>query len=244
MSMSHVAIQLYTLREEAHKDFIGTLEKVAQIGYEGVEFAGFFDTPAEVLKGHLERLGLKAVGSHTPLEALTTKLDEVIAYNKIIGNKYIVCPWSDIKNLDTLTILVDQLKEAVEILKHHDMELLYHNHDHEFVKIEDVYILDRLYDAFEGGLKAEIDTFWAFRAGVDVSQYLMKHKKLIRMVHLKDGTKDKLAALGEGEAPLHEIVKTVKEIGLEWLIVENDEPYPNGIEDATRSLKYLKAHIL
>ena len=242
--MSHVAIQLYTLREEAGKDFIDTLEKVAQIGYEGVEFAGFFDTPAEVLKAHLDRLGLKAVGSHTPLEALTTNLDEVIAYNQVIGNKYIVCPWSDVKDMETLTHLVDQLKGVAEVLWQHGMELLYHNHDHEFVKVEDAYILDRLYDALEGKLKAEIDTFWVFRAGVDVPNYLIEHKELIRMVHLKDGTKDKLAALGEGEAPLSDIVRTVKEIGLEWLIVENDAPYPNGLEDATRSLKYLKDHIL
>lgn len=242
--MNRVAIQLYTLREEAGKDFIGTLEKVAQIGYEGVEFAGFFDTPAEVLKAHLDRLGLKVVGSHTPLEALTTNLDEVIAYNQVIGNKYIVCPWSDVKDMETLTNLADKLKGVAEVLEQHGMELLYHNHDHEFVKVEDVYILDRLYDALEGKLKAEIDTFWVFRAGVDVCNYLIKHKERIRMVHLKDGTKDKLAALGEGEAPLHEIVRTAKEIGLEWLIVENDAPYPNGIEDATRSLKYLKDHIL
>ena len=155
-----------------------------------------------------------------------------------------MCPWSDVKNIETLTDLVEKLKGAIEILKNYDMELLYHNHDHEFLKIQDDYILDRLYSACEGELKAEIDTFWAFRAGVSVPDYLIKHKELIRMVHLKDGTKDKLAALGEGEAPLREIVKTTKELGLEWLIVENDEPYPNGIDDATRSLKYLKEHIL
>lgn len=83
--MSKLAVQLYTVREEASRNFIGTLEKVAQLGYEGVEFAGFFDTPAEVLKGHLERLGLTAVGSHTSLEDLTERLEAIVAYNKIIG---------------------------------------------------------------------------------------------------------------------------------------------------------------
>lgn len=76
--MNKLAVQLYTVREEAGKDFIGTLEKVAALGYEGVEFAGFFDIPANVLKYQLDRLGLTPVGSHTPLEQLVDHLDEVI----------------------------------------------------------------------------------------------------------------------------------------------------------------------
>src|SRR5512142_3076412 len=62
-----VALQLYTVRDELAKDFPGTLEKVAKMGYAGVEFAGYGGLSASDLKGHLERLGLMPVGSHVGL---------------------------------------------------------------------------------------------------------------------------------------------------------------------------------
>jgi sugar phosphate isomerase/epimerase len=70
-----IAVQLYTLREETEKDFAGTLKKVAEIGYKGVEFAGFGDYKASELKGILENLGLKPVGAHIGIEELKNNLD-------------------------------------------------------------------------------------------------------------------------------------------------------------------------
>ena len=153
--MSKLAVQLYTVREEAGKDFIGTLEKIAALGYEGVEFAGFFDIPANVLKNQLDRLGLTPVGSHTSIEQLVDHLDEVITYNKTIGNSNIVCPWSEVKDEESLELLVAQLKKVVQRLQDEDMILLYHNHDHEFKKIGENYLLDLLFEKCEG-LYAEV----------------------------------------------------------------------------------------
>lgn len=237
--MSKLAVQLYTVREEASKDFIGTLEKVAALGYEGVEFAGFFDIPAQVLKEHLDRLGLSAVGSHTSLEDLTERLEEVVAYNKAIGNTHIVCPWSDIKDAASLEVLVTQLQKVADRLKEEEMMLLYHNHDHEFKQVEGSYLLDWLFERCQD-LQAEIDTFWVYRAGVDVKEYLTKHKDRVKLIHLKDGTAEKLAAIGEGEAPIKMVMEMAKSLGLEWVIVENDEPYPSGLEDIERSITYIK----
>lgn len=239
--MSKLAVQLYTVREEASRDFIGTLEKVAQLGYEGVEFAGFFGTTAKVLKVHLERLGLTAVGSHTSLEDLTDRLEEVIAYNKVIGNKYIICPWSDIKDKESLETVADTLRKAAHTLIAHDMMLLYHNHDHEFKEIEGSYILNQLFETCKG-LGAEIDTFWVHRAGVDVKEYLLKHRDIVKLIHLKDGTTEHLTAIGEGTAPIGTVMEVAKTLELEWVIVENDTPTPNGLEDIERSIKYIKAN--
>lgn len=237
--MSKLAVQLYTVREEASKDFIGTLEKVAALGYEGVEFAGFFDMPAQVLKEHLERLGLSAVGSHTSLEDLTDRLEEIIAYNKVIGNTHIVCPWSDVEDATSLEVLVNQLQKVAARLKEEGMILLYHNHDHEFKQIEGSYLLDQLFEKCQD-LQAEIDTFWVYRAGIDVKDYLTTQQDKIKLIHLKDGTAEKLTAIGEGTAPIQTVMEMVKNLGLEWVIVENDEPTPSGLEDIERSITYIK----
>ncbi|MBU3812094.1 MAG: sugar phosphate isomerase/epimerase [Candidatus Niameybacter stercoravium] len=237
--MSKLAVQLYTVREEAGKDFIGTLEKVAALGYEGVEFAGFFDTPANILKDQLDRLGLVPVGSHTPLEQLVDHLDEVITYNKTIGNPYIVCPWSEVKDEESLGVLAAQLQKVVQRLQDEGMMLLYHNHDHEFKKIGENYLLDLLFEKCEG-LYAQIDTYWVHHAGVDVIEYLMKHKDRVKLIHLKDGTGHELKAIGEGTAPVKQVMKLMQKWSMEWVIVENDEPSPNGLKDIERSMTYIK----
>lgn len=121
------------------------------------------------------------------------------------------------------------------------MILLYHNHDHEFKEIEGTYILEQLFETCKG-LKAEIDTFWVHRAGVDVKEYLLKHKETVKLIHLKDGTAEKLTAIGEGTAPIKTVMEMAKVLDLEWVIVENDAPVPNGLEDIERSMTYIKAN--
>lgn len=86
-----IGLQLYTVKEEAAKDFIGTIEKVAAAGYKNIEFAGFFNTPAEKLKDTLDRLSLKAVSSHVDKNMLLNNLDDLIAYHKVIGAKISCC---------------------------------------------------------------------------------------------------------------------------------------------------------
>ena len=238
--MKHLAVQLYTVREECEKDFLGTLEKVAALGYEGVEFAGFYNIPSKVLKEHLERLGLKVVASHTGMELLKQDIEGVIAYNKVIGNTKIVCPWAKVENKDDLEELIKDLGSVLNILEDNGMQLLYHNHDHEFKMIDNKYILDHIFDAFDGKLKAEIDSFWVYRAGADVTAYMESHKDILELVHLKDGTKEEILSVGSGNAPIQDIIKKAQELGAEWLVVENDTPSPDGISDITKSMEYLK----
>lgn len=56
--MKNLGLQLYSVKELVQKDFIGTLKEVAEVGYDGVEFAGFFNTPAKELKKALDDLNL------------------------------------------------------------------------------------------------------------------------------------------------------------------------------------------
>ncbi|HZK26842.1 MAG TPA: hypothetical protein VFD00_04790, partial [Thermoclostridium sp.] len=104
-----VGLQLYSVRDEAEKDFLGTLEKVAAMGYKAVEFAGYFNTPAEVLKETLDRLSLTPISAHVAKELLRDDLDNVIAYYKSLGTKCIVLPWA---SADT----IEDVKDTAELL--------------------------------------------------------------------------------------------------------------------------------
>ena len=95
-------------------------------------------------------------------------------------------------------------------------------------------------DIISDGCMLELDMYWSFCAGINNKEYLAEHKDKIVLVHIKDGINRKPTALGEGENDLANIVEGVKAVGLEWVILENDEPVPTGLDDITRSYKWLK----
>lgn len=70
MNAPQVALQLYTVRDETKRDFAGTLRRVAQIGYTGVEFAGYGNLTSQEMAALLAETGLCAVGTHLRLDAL------------------------------------------------------------------------------------------------------------------------------------------------------------------------------
>lgn len=239
-----IAVQLYTVREETGKDFVGTLELVSKMGYQGVEFAGYGELSSNELKSHLDRLDLIPVGSHISLQDLETNLDSIITYNKEIGNKNIICPYSDISSIEDTQDLVRRLTIIGEILNNNGMQLHYHNHSHELAEVDGKYLLDYLYDNVDKKyLMAEIDTHWVKRAGLNPTEYIKKYLDRISLLHLKDmyieGDVVDFAALGDGVMDIKSIIRTGKELNVEWFIVENDNPKPNGISNIETSIKYL-----
>lgn len=87
----------------------------------------------------------------------------------------------------------------------------------------------------------ELDTYWVFNSKVDVCDYIKANASRIGLIHLKDGGLDSNpCAIGEGKNDIHGIINTAKEAGFEWLIVENDNPTPDGLSDTARSIHHLK----
>ncbi|QUI25151.1 sugar phosphate isomerase/epimerase [Vallitalea pronyensis] len=241
-----IAVQLYTVREECQEDFVGTLEKVAALGYEGVELAGTYGLSSEVLKNHLNRLQLEVVGHHIMLEALEDDLEEVIAYNKAIGNDVIICPWATWDTEEELRHLADRLNTIGKRLEAVGLTFLYHNHHHEFEKIGDMYGLDLLFQLTrESHMLMELDTHWVKRAGLEVLPYMDANGSLIRRIHIKDmqelDGEMTFAAIGEGFMDIPAILKKAEAINCPWAIVENDQPQPDGMTNITQSIQYLQS---
>jgi sugar phosphate isomerase/epimerase len=238
-----VALQLYTVRDETIKDFVGTLEKVSAIGYQGVEFAGFGEVPADEMKKVLKRLGLKAVGSHTPKELLFNELDKVIEYNLEIGNTYVICPYDSYETQDEWYTAIDRYRVIAEKLRENGLQYCYHNHAHEFVKYGNEYLLDIMYKMIDDSLlKAEIDTYWVYYAGVDPVGYVLKYSGRMPLVHIKDMEKQTrdYTEVGEGRMDIGSIVKASAQAGAEWLIIEQDSCKMPSLESAKLSFDNLK----
>jgi sugar phosphate isomerase/epimerase len=241
----NIAVQLYTLRDILPGHVESVLEKVASMGYQGVEFAGFYDIPSGEMKSLLTRLGLVAVSSHTGLEALEKHGEALLSYNKAIGNQMIVIPWSDIRDKASYQTVLPRIKKVVDLITSHHMIPVYHNHAHEFLSFDNKYILDHLLDDIPN-LKLELDVYWAVVAGIDYKEYLIKRKDRLVLIHAKDMIEihgDKTyGSVGEGMIDYLGLSKMG--LNLPWWIVENDKPINPSLENIESSIKYIKKTIL
>lgn len=236
------AVQVYSVREHIKdsKTLLKALEEIKKIGYDGVEFAGYFDTDAKKIKKKLDELGLVCVGGHIGLDNFKKEnLEETIEFQHQLGVKAIGvggAPHSTMIDCKrTGKILGDAQKYAME---KYGMKVYYHNHTEEFKPLRNKLLP---IDVIGSYCSLEIDTYWSFHAGENNTELINAKKDNIVHLHVKDGIDGHPKALGEGNCNIPEVMKAAKEIGLEWVIVENDDPVPTGFEDIARSLKYLKS---
>jgi sugar phosphate isomerase/epimerase len=242
-----IALQLYTLRTETEKDFIGTLKKVAGLGYQGVEFAGYGDLPADELKDVLKELGMVPVNSHVSIDKMEKDLEGELSYALNLGLKDITVPYlpeDRRKDKASWLAVAKELQELGTQFKDAGINLHYHNHAFEFEVFDDKYGMDILMDNTDPQVvKLEVDTFWVQYAGLDPVKYLKGLSGRITMVHLKDMVKDEeppFAEVGEGCMDIPRIIKVSKEIGAQWGIVEQDLCKRPPLESAKLSIENLK----
>ena len=245
-----IAVQVYSVREEAERDFAGTMKKLGEMGYDGVELAGLYGKSAEEIRDSIKAAGLTAISAHVSYDELAGDLEKTLQDYETIGCRYIVIPWLGEDRRFGTALYEETIKEIPVIsegCKKHGMTLLYHNHDFEFAKtLDGTYALDQLYAEVPADvLGAEPDTCWIKIGGPDPSEWLKKYSGRCPLVHVKDFRRKAdgvdLLALGEGEQDFPTLVKTAKECGAQWLVIEQDDhPYGTPMGDMKKSLNYLK----
>lgn len=249
MENMSVAIQVYSVRQEAEADFKGTMHQLKEMGYDGVELAGMYGLKAEEIREILDQNELTAISAHVSIEAFIEDMEGTIRDYERIGCSYIGIPMLTSQRLyggeayqETLTLI----REISENLAKKRITLLYHNHDFEFMKTDKgSYILDELFDAFDpAALATELDTCWVKVAGEDPAAYIKKYCGRCPVVHVKDFKKEEeveLLALGEGEQDVKAIAQAAGVCGTKWLVIEQDDhPYGSPMENMAKSVSYLK----
>ena len=242
-----IALQMYTLREQAAEDFVGTVRRVAEIGYAGVEFAGYGGLSAAEMKALLDELGLKPAGSHVSLQMLENELDSVIDYSLEIGNPYVVCsflPPDRRQDEASLRATAESLNRIGAACKERGLRFCYHNHAFEFQTFDGKYALDILYETTDPELvRAEVDTYWVQFAGLDPAELIWRHSERVTLVHLKDmDPQDRsFAEVGEGVLDWEAIFAASEAAGAEWYIVEQDRCKRPPLESVRLSLDNLRA---
>nr|WP_272595732.1 sugar phosphate isomerase/epimerase [Paenibacillus apiarius] len=248
-----IGLQLYTVRDETAKDFAGTLEKVAAMGYDGVEFAGYGGLQPQELAVTLERLNLQAAGSHVSIEQLIDHLDEQIEMNAAIGNRHVICPGLGESRYNTLAALQEtaaHFARAAERLAEHGIKLGYHNHDFEFTtKLGEQTMFDTLFQQLPAEkLFTELDVCWVQYGGYDPLSVIAQYTGRIPLVHFKDlkrteEGKPLTVELGLGELDLMAIAQASRDAGAEWLIVEQDECQRPSLDSVKNSRQWIKNNL-
>ena len=249
MSKIPLALQLYSVREDAARDLPAVLQSVKGMGYDGVEFAGWYGHDAATIKQLLDDNGLQIAGAHVGIDTLVgDALPASIEFHRTIGNKYLIVPGLAEKyraSTDAWRETATVFNDIAARLKPHGMQTGYHNHTVEFQPFTPGGELP--WDTFFGNTNADVimqfDTGNALHGGSDALPFLQRYPGRAVTVHLKEHDSDnKMALIGDGKVPfpaLFEVCETTG--GTHWYIVEQESYAYPPLECAKRCLDNLRA---
>ncbi len=239
-----LAVQLYTVRDLLAQDFEGVIRRIAEIGYAGVEPAGFAGTTAQAAADLFDSLDLQVPSAHMSLP-LGDKQNEVLETMAALGCKYLVVPWLDPKQyystLDQIKAATDLLNQANAIAHDHGLTLAYHNHWFEYQQVEGQYPYKVMLERLDPGIVFEVDAYWVKTAGLDPVTVLKELGARAPLLHVKDGPAtldDPMLAVGEGKLDYGTIIPAAAD-KTEWLIVELDRCATDMLEAVQKSYTYL-----
>lgn len=263
-----VAVQVYSVREDASADLCGTLKKIKEIGYDGVEFAGLYGNTPEAVRDMCREIGLEPISAHVPYTDMVADPRGVLSQYATIGCQYVAVPYlmpehrPDSPNFPEVVRNIEMLGREAKKL---GLQLLYHNHDFEFMKLNGKYALDVLYETVPAEfLQTEIDTCWVNVGGEDPAKYILRYAGRSPVVHLKDfwGEKSQdmyeligiekkaptrpgnfeFRPVGSGLQDFPAILSASETAGARWVVVEQDAPSMGltPMESIRKSREYLR----
>lgn len=191
-----LGIQLYSVRQQLAEDYEGTLAEVAKAGFTEVEAAGYYNHSAAEVKQAMQKAGLKCVSAHHPYGDLRKKFDEILAFDKELGVQYMICaspgakdPAQKTMTLDDWKWLSEEFNTLGEKTKAAGITFGYHNHVHEFEKLDGgVPYMELLKLTDPKKVTLELDCGWATVAGMNPVEIMKNHPNRISMLHIKDFT--------------------------------------------------------
>lgn len=245
-----IGVQLYTVRSLMAEDVAGTLDAVARIGYDEVEFAGYFGhAPAEV-RAWLDASGLTAPAAHVDLDAITdTALEETLEAAAILGHRWLVVPWiaEAMRTSDGYREVAELLNAAGDMAASTGVRVGYHNHAFEFDVLDGPadsggettgysLLLEHLDPAL---VDLEIDFHWSAVGGADELELFSEHPGRFPLCHVKDLTADgRMADVGVGMIDWPRLFARSEEAGLIHYFVEHDQP-ADPLASIEASYRYL-----
>jgi sugar phosphate isomerase/epimerase len=252
----NIGIQLYTLRNELTKDAKGTIRKVAELGYKEVENFGyangkFFGMDAKTYATFLNDVGLSVPSGHYMLPQLTNGWEKAVEDAAAIGQKYMVLAFlfpHERKTMDDYRKVAELLNKCGESCKKAGIRLCYHNHDFEFETLNGKQPFEVLMQETDKNLvQAELDLYWAVKAGQKPADLFRQYPKRIGLWHVKDmdnSEKKDFTEVGNGVIDFSEIFSMHRTSGMKHFFVEQDMCPGSPFISIEKSISHIKKNLL
>jgi sugar phosphate isomerase/epimerase len=241
-----IAVQLWSLRAEATRDFKGVLRALAEMGYAGVQPAGLHGLSYEELRATCAELGLRVAGSHGP-SARRDNLTAVVEDARGTGQNLVWTGYSpeDFADEHAIRATATEVNECHAALAAQGLRLFVHNHSWEFERLPDGKLKYELFCELCPDVELEIDIYWAANFGAeDPAAWIRRLRQRTSLLHVKDGPLvrgDENVALGHGKVDVRAAVQAADPEVLEWLIVELDSCDGDMLAAVEESFRYLVA---
>jgi sugar phosphate isomerase/epimerase len=194
-----LGIQLYSVRDQMKDDLDAALAAIRDAGFKQVEAAALPKKTAKEIRAALDRAGLDCVSAHHPFGDIQPKFDEVIAFDKELGVKFVICSSPGYKDapapgskprpysLDDWKYNAEHFDRMGEKAKAVGVKFGYHNHTREFVLTEGKTPYFELLRMTDPALVTfELDCGWAVVGGKNPADLLRDYPHRISMLHVKD----------------------------------------------------------
>ncbi|HEY0941386.1 MAG TPA: sugar phosphate isomerase/epimerase [Steroidobacter sp.] len=258
-----IGLQLYTVREAAGRDLLGTLQQLQTIGYREVETAGFYGKSGKELRKILADHGMTAPSAHSSMSELQKGMQKIVDAAAEVGAKYLVCAfpsqppnkpaYADIAReitLDDWKWNAEQLNKLGELARQAGLQAGYHNHNMEFRSYDGVVAFDELLQQTDPKLiTIELDLAWVVTAGLDPVKYLKQYPERISLLHVKDvwkGAKTTVTEInkqtievGRGQIDWQRVFAACDPKHLKHYFVEQENFTGSTIEAVRSSFEYL-----
>ncbi len=227
-----IGAQFFTLRDfcKTPADLAESLKKVADIGYKTVQISGTCAYEPAWLKQELDKNGLKCVLTHIPGDRLLSEPEKVAADHDVFGCDCVGLGAAWIRPESAQADYDKFLAEYVPVakaLKAGGKYFMYHNHAHEFQKLNGQLILEKMAQDIAPDLMGfTLDTFWVQTGGSDPALWIEKLSGRLPCIHLKDyayTNERKMAPVGEGNINFDRVFEKAEAAGTKYMLVEQDD---------------------
>ena len=257
MKLEQVALQLYTLRErmKTREEIETTLTRVKEIGYPAIQISGLdwsLITEADLV-ALCNKLNLTICATHESTTDILQHPEKVVQRLNALSCKYTAYPYPgdvDFSDPQIVTTLIEQLNASGKILAQAGQTLTYHNHQIEFRKVNGKTILQDIFDRTDPTyLQAEIDTYWVQYGGGDSETWCRNLNNRLPLLHLKDyaitdDNEINYCEIGAGNLDFKNIITAAETSGCQWFIVEQDTCPDDEFDSITKSLNYIREHLV
>lgn len=240
-----VGLELYSVRDELKRDLTGTVQAVAKMGYECVEFyAPYYDWTldnARLVRKQLDDLGVHCYSTHNSTQSFTPDgMGKAIELNQALGARYVVLAHpGEVKDLDGWKRIAEMLNKGNDAMAGHGLHAGYHNHDLEWKAVEGHRPMEILAASTNKSIMLQLDVGTCLEAGNDPVTWIEKNPGRIRSMHCKDWSPEKgyRVLFGEGVAPWKKLFQAAESAGgIEYYLIEQEGSDYSEMETAQRCL--------